>query len=339
MSHHWYWQNRGTTYGPLSTDELESLVRRHRVLDDDSLRVDGTDDWVSGLEIKALFAESLQGNVGETAAESAANALSHRARLGLAQDSEKPSAMAILGAYLGKIVRSVGNLGSTLQLLVFRAVTPVTSRLNRPVVLSLFTASLLVVAAVKVLSGVEFRDTKAADAQVRLSETWDEFQAMKRRRAPQAEWEAFERETIAWLKPMLTTLGEAATANQASPIQWGQSGFDKGLGQQQLVSAGWILRDLIVDARKKSLQPESREHSPTMSRTSRLMTFPTDPPEVMFSKRMAMAEAYLNGTADTLRPAHVKPPEETGNWWTTGILSAGGCVLIGGAGWWWKQRR
>jgi len=335
MSHHWYWQTRGTIYGPLSTDELEDLVQRHRVLDDDSIRIDETDDWIPAVEIKALFTESLEGEADETAAQSAANALSHRARMRLSQDADEAQTGAAISSFFTKALGGIGGLSSALQALAARALTALTNRLTRVMVLSIVSAALLALLIFKLLSGVELRDTRAADAQLRLFETWEEFQAMKERRASLSEWEAFERDTIIWLKPMLTTLGETATANQASSIPWGRSGFDKGLGQQQLVSAGWILRDLIVEARRNSARPEG-DASESRPRASRLMTFPTDPPEVLFTKRMTMAQAYLEGTAETLRPAHVQPPVSSDARWLAGLLGVGGCVLVCGAGWWWK---
>lgn len=55
MENQWYWKDEQDLLGPLSTEELERLIQQGRIADHDEIRPEGSEEWLSGEAIKAMF--------------------------------------------------------------------------------------------------------------------------------------------------------------------------------------------------------------------------------------------------------------------------------------------
>jgi hypothetical protein len=56
MSHQWYWQHHQDSLGPLTTEELEELIRQGRIANTDQIRTANDKEWLTGEAVKAMFA-------------------------------------------------------------------------------------------------------------------------------------------------------------------------------------------------------------------------------------------------------------------------------------------
>jgi hypothetical protein len=69
MSELWYWRSNDRVRGPLVTEELEAVVLNQRLGDSDSVRLDGSDEWIPAPEIRRMFLQSSSASPAETAAK------------------------------------------------------------------------------------------------------------------------------------------------------------------------------------------------------------------------------------------------------------------------------
>lgn len=85
MESQWYWERVGETHGPVTTDELESLIRLHKIRETDRIRLDGSEEWLSTIDVRTMFESSGAGGSNSPAA-SATRALAERRRMHLSVD-------------------------------------------------------------------------------------------------------------------------------------------------------------------------------------------------------------------------------------------------------------
>src|SRR5436190_2948898 len=69
MSDLWYWRSNDRVRGPLVTEELEAVVLNQRLGDSDSVRLDGSDEWIPAADIRRMFLQSSSASPAETAAK------------------------------------------------------------------------------------------------------------------------------------------------------------------------------------------------------------------------------------------------------------------------------
>ena len=79
MAEEWFWKHKGDLLGPLTTEALAELVEADRVHDRDQVRVAETEDWLSGADVKRLFAS---GDGEKSSAARAAELLSQQRKPG-----------------------------------------------------------------------------------------------------------------------------------------------------------------------------------------------------------------------------------------------------------------
>lgn len=342
MNEQWFWQTQGESYGPLSTNELEDLVRRGRIGDEDLIQLGGTQDWLPAGEIKSLFLEGEATASNETSSADAAARVLRRAaflQAGGTGDEEAPR----FGALRKLAARATTLSGLPMAAagfvdLVFSWLWWLVGRKS-----TLVMAALLLVAVV--LRNVEWTDTLAHDSRELLAEAWGEVQTMKQRGATPEEWTAFESETLDWLVPTTKLLETAALKNQTGINSWMSSRVRKSLGQQQLVSASCILRDVLAEVRQgKSKTPD--EPSPVRGRKRRsvrpllLLAQVDSTPETLFAQRMNAADAFLAGTIPTTEVTGGPPPAaEPIDPFFVGFIVLDVTLVGGGLCWWMMRRR
>lgn len=345
MDQQWFWQTAGEQYGPLSIEEIEDLVRRGRVSDDDQIRLDGSADWLPAVQVKAMFKAPVAPEAGdseapETGAQSAARVLAGLERRQLEREADEVSWGSRLAGLAGK-----GSRGPAAVVAVFRdwiaaGLAGLLGLFARKTTLAVIAVLLLAV----LFRNVELGDSQAREAHAELAAAFEQMQAMKKRGASQAEWQEFERETLEWLKPMLQDLGESAVRNERGYDLRLISQFNTVGAHRNLVGAGWALAEAISDARESKQRAKAPAAERPDGRGQPIPALPPgqidDPPEAVFSKRMDIAQGFMDGQ---IKEITTSAPTKAG----TGSIDpmiAGMIVIdvgvVGGAlAFWWKRRR
>ncbi|MFN0054836.1 MAG: DUF4339 domain-containing protein [Planctomycetales bacterium] len=339
MTQEWFWQTQGETYGPLSTDELESLVRRGKIDDGDLIRLGGTDEWQPAARIKALFADESPDESATVGA--AARALEQAAQ---ANERRKAELEAQAGKFSWSSLVPSGGFGITSLLTWGMALVELLiERVWRLVGRKSSLAVLLVVLAALLASRVEWRDTQTAAMRERLARGWAQSRELKRREASADEWRALEQETLEWLEPAVRSLSDVALRNQSGVNGWFEGRVRRGLAQQQLVSAANILREVLAAGKRG--EPESapageRSRSARQPNRPLLVLAQVDSsPETLFAQRLNVADAFLSGAVPTV-PGGTPPPVEKSS--TDPLLIGMVIADVVGAlafGWWWMRKR
>ena len=120
MEQEWYWESGGTSHGPVTTADLEGLIRHRKIGDADRVRLDGTSDWLSGADVRTMFASAATSQA-ENPAEVASRALAEqsRARVGGATGGGRPAfdPSPVLSFPIRILQAIVGGCGAVLSLL------------------------------------------------------------------------------------------------------------------------------------------------------------------------------------------------------------------------------
>jgi hypothetical protein len=116
----------------------------------------------------------------------------------------------------------------------------------------------------------------------------------------------------------------------------------KSLGQQQLVSAACILRDVLADERKGKAKEESPEKR-RKRRFARPMLLPAhddSTPEALFAQRMSVADAFLAGKIPTAEAiGGTSTAREDVSPIMVGFVVLDVVLIVGGLAWWVNRRR
>lgn len=337
MNPQWFWQTNGATYGPLSTGELEELVLRQRVRDADSVRLEGTDDWLPAAEIRAMFGAAGGSAEDGTAASAALRLLGKVAEMQLRDASEQTAG----GSRYRALIRRGPLAFAGLISLAPGLVAAIFARLWRLAASKVALAVVLVWLVGFLLKDVQFAETQTEEAIEQLATAWDQVQALQRRGAPPAEWSEFERDTLEWLEPTVAALGEAALRRESAFSFWSNSGFDKAQAQRNLISAAWVLKDILA----RESRPEGATNRATgivRDRNGRPIpplppNVATAPPEKLFAERMNVARALLSGEISRAQtgspaPAALDPV-------IVGALVVDSAVVLGAIVFWWRRRK
>lgn len=114
MSDLWYWRSNDRLRGPLVTEELEAIVLNQRLADSDSVRLDGTEEWISAADIRRMFLQST-GSPAETAARLLETAAARR--LQATASTQGPTGA---GGFVGRLSGLLGDLATSFAELVSR---------------------------------------------------------------------------------------------------------------------------------------------------------------------------------------------------------------------------
>ena len=125
MSDLWYWRSNDRVRGPLVTEELEAVVLNQRLADSDSVRLDGTDEWLPAAEIRRMFLQS-SASPSETAAKLLETAAARRLK-----GAAGASGSTGLGGFFGKLTGTAGELVASLMDFVTRCFQACTAWLGR----------------------------------------------------------------------------------------------------------------------------------------------------------------------------------------------------------------
>lgn len=332
MSELWYWKHGRDLLGPLETQTLEDLIRRRRIADRDQVRLTTDEHWLSGAQVKALFAgRDPDAETSQAAAKLLAEA--GKRRMSLDADAEV-AAQAGLPDRIWFQVRRVlrlmlapvdGLTERVAELLVFclKLLSPLA---NRYVVLASVLVVLAAVLVARVRTGTDSLNRRAyADA----SQAWADLQGLQSRDASQEEFEAFSAATLPILDRHLMILMEDAR-HSAGPaadalLTTGTSlqGWEAVHLRKALIQAMLALKKLLA------LSPESRMNSPTANIVRQNLTLAGS----LFEEGLKMpVSTYM------ARPAENERRDEGVSPLVVGFLVIDGVLLCGGL-WFWLRRR
>lgn len=321
MSEQWYWKHGRDLLGPLETEALERLIRQKRVADRDRVRLADDEVWLSGADVKTLFAEQ---GADRTSSAAAARLLSQSARL---READAVAAggrsSRIGGAVRGmlEIPRLTGGpawgllerLGELFNA-CFKLLRPM---LNRYVLLAAVMLALTLVVAMNIHVGSDARNRRIYNE---LSQAQVELDGMLSRSASADALRTFSGRLMPALQRDLGTLiddGRRSPGQSADSFSWMDSaerGWEVAHTRKALIQAIQSFLTLL------ETPPESIEGSPARE---------------IFRQNMAVADDLLEGG---LRQ-HSRVGDE-GNWSpvTVGFLIVDGLLIVGGM-WYWLRRR
>lgn len=189
MAAEWYWKHRGELRGPISTEDLDDLIRHHRIDNRDELRPVESEDWLSGETVKAMFARARAGDTEKSTVDAAARLLQQRRLPGAGEGKGKNLFQSI------PLADGLKSAGAMLSGLFDQIITGLSSALyslrcfrNRWVA--------LIVAAILLLSiHLGQRDFSGAENR-RIYELYSQLLSEVRRlqsiKASDAEWMHFQ---------------------------------------------------------------------------------------------------------------------------------------------------
>lgn len=240
MSNQWYWKKHGgIIVGPISTDELHDHIKKRRVKDDDSFRIEETDAWLSAAQIKNLF----QSETAAGASKSAADALASSRKL-LPQHSAGTAsgggAMAPVwdagGRFVGVLSLWAGWISSAIEFLL-----KVVSRPRAKTSL----AFLLVMLAAILLKDFRF-DRQVNDlAYHNLLSAWERMESMRKRSASETEWKAFAAEQLKWLDPQIEEFRQRAAEKPINSAHWSVSSRESARVRREILGASEQLAAIV----------------------------------------------------------------------------------------------
>lgn len=317
MNPRWHWQTQGKMHAPISTHELDRLIRQNRISDADQLRLVGSDDWMSAADVKVLFADPINSALPGTTSESAARLLSHSPPTAL----ERPSESGALSTALADIGHQCGSGLSTVRGTVGDWLGTAGEQLSRLATLFGRKTALVMLAIVLLailVKDFEFEDTLTQDAVEQFAATFGQIQALQQREASGPEWKQFEQETLAWLQPAINELEVAANRHPIEGQYWTDAGVDAARAGRETYFAAVTLRRLLQ--RGQAGDPEL---------------------ESSFLKCMGEVRLILTGEVAVRRREFQRrtTPREPEDPLLTRILVLDGIVVVGAAFWWWRRRQ
>jgi len=300
MSDLWYWKSNDRIRGPLVTEELEAIVLNQRLADADSVRLDGSDEWIPAADIRRMFLQSSAASPAETAAKLLETAAARRLK-----GSTAASETAGLGGFFGRLTGAAGELAVSLVELVgrcFHASTAWLGRRGRLIVTAIAGVTVLVfLLSWLVLSWGPGDTTRLIEAE----EIWKLVQASASAQTPLPAETSKRLETLE--KELDVSLNE-------QPVS-GASGSDR--------RSSLVRRELLFAVREmRAIQGEL-----------------DDPTREKIDKSLHAASNFLSGATEvTQEPAVASDPQGRWSKEVIAILVFDAVLAVVVAGWWWISR-
>lgn len=216
MAEEWFWKHKGQMLGPLDTETLADLVQKRRVFDRDEVRFAESQQWITGVELKQLFAAS----PGASSADAAAALLAHVRKPDGGNDAAVADLPQIHVPRFAGIVGYLAGLASAAVGWLFVAIAApllaVFSRFGKPIIaLAVFATAGIMFAMSLDASGNQNKQA-AAD----LLAAGERLQDLRNKQTSEAEWAEFTAETRAWLQPTIADLQARAKRFPLQGSHW-----------------------------------------------------------------------------------------------------------------------
>ena len=279
VAEEWYWKHRGDLLGPIDTEALGKLISEHRVADHDKIRLSTSTEWMTGAEIKAMFAGDVQ---QATTSEAAAALLTRTTRLQQGHSSHREGFISSIASRIYRIAEglfeSLGGLRGPVVKICVVCLSLFKLLLNRFVILFFVVIGLGTVIAVQVRTGSSAVNHRVLNE---LDSTWEKFKTLKTAEASTSEFQAFKEATLPEVEKNLAVLMRdskqdpgplAATFPSMMPPdqQW------KIINTRRaLIQALAAMKTMLTEQKKDD------EESPSVE---------------IFQKQLAAARGVVNGT-------------------------------------------
>lgn len=217
MPEQWNWQNRDETVGPLTTNELEDLIRQHRVNDSDQIWLAEGGQCISGVEIKRLFTQGTSLAPEVSPSEAASRSLIQLRQVRPKGRVESKPDLGMPGRILRYSAEFIADLSTRFSNILVASFGTVTSRLNSKISLAVL-AVIIVLLAIRYTGFIPFESIENQRVYARLNITSERLQKLQqkpiRERIPD-EVSLFQSETTLWLEP---TIKEMEVRAKKRPI-------------------------------------------------------------------------------------------------------------------------
>ena len=216
MAEEWFWKHKGQMLGPLSTETLADLVQKRRVFDRDEVRFAESQQWITGVELKQLFA----GSPGASSADAAAALLAHVRKPESGDDAavaelpqvHVPRVAGIFGYLGGLFTSAVGGL----FVAVAAPLLAVFSRFGKPIIV----VGVLAIAGIMFAASLDLSGGQNRRVAADLVAAGEQLRELRNKKTSDAEWSEFTTETRAWLQPTIAELQERAKRFPLQRSQW-----------------------------------------------------------------------------------------------------------------------
>ena len=327
MAEQWYWKHRGDLLGPFDTEVLEDLIRKHRVADQDKIRPVGRNEWLSGAEVKRLFAS---GGDASTSSEAAARLLSQADRLSPRRHAETVEGEGLLNSSWQRTILVVQGIWGPLAGVGEHISDSLAGGMSRLQVFANRKLTLVVLGillAAILLRGVNLGgQTQNRRIFEKLTVTFDELLTMRSAGVPGAERRAFQEETGTWLdktKESLIRQEQRPPLISLDSLPWPGSSHRRGeldAARRELIQAIWAMQKMLQQS------PDSIAYADAAND---------------FHDRMTEAQDVLSGKhRERILAAqqNTDQPDST-DALMAGILCLDGVLIIGGLVYWFRRRR
>jgi hypothetical protein len=298
----WYWQSKLRVYGPLTTEELETLVRQGKMSDSDCVRLDNSDEWIAGADIRQMFATT------ETPAEVAAGLLASAAQRrllasGAVESSERKSRRALAGVCdaLSAVCSSIRERFADFCSVIGRTC----GKRLRVIAVAILGLALLGAAVKQILR--HFTSDRPTLEQI--VEAWNEFQLLDS--SDGSKRNAFVAERLPWLISTIASLEKQAFENPIASNPWIGPRRELALARRELLFACRGLKDILAAETSSELQ------------------------RLQISASLEQARKYLDGHAAI--PPRSAADNSDGLFAAAVVVSV--LCLVGGTMWWLRVRQ
>jgi hypothetical protein len=313
MAEEWFWKHKGQMLGPLSTETLADLVQKRRVFDRDEVRFAESQQWITGAELKNLFA----GTPDASSADAAAALLAHVRRPDGGNEEAVADLPQIHVPRVSGIFGYVGGLVSSAVGWLFVAVAgpllAVFSRFGKPIIALAVLATVGIMFAWNVDASGNQNKHAAAD----LLAAGDQLRELRNKSTSEEEWAKFTEETRAWLQPTMAELEARAKRFPLQGTQWFDFERLNARTRHDLIRAG--------NALNKELDQGPLQVG--------------DP--VAFTSFLQEAVSKLEGQEWRGWQRDRGPARPTGdlNFLVIGFITLDALLVIGGAAYWLRRKR
>lgn len=248
MADEWYWKHRGETRGPISTEDLDDLIRHHRIDNRDELRPVDSPEWISGEAVKAMFTNV---KTSENATVDAAARLLQQRRIPGTNAGLEGSSTGIGDTLVSAAKGLAGLLSGLLDWVITGITTPLfyLRRLYHPW-LVLGVAALILISIP--LGRLDLTGAENRRIYDRHSHILAQARQLHSEEAPEAEWERLRKEYLNEVKTSQLELNKAALkyANQSRLRQWDFQATNY-LARRNLIQLSYTIERLLSIPKEK----------------------------------------------------------------------------------------
>lgn len=322
MADEWYWKHHGETRGPISTEDLDDLIRHHRIDNRDELRPVDSPEWISGEAVKAMFTQANAKDTGNATVDAAARLLQQK-RIPDTNTGPAGSPTGI-GDNLVSAAKGLAGLLSGLLDLVLTGISTALFSLRR-----LYHPWLVLGVAALILISIPLGRLDLTGAENRriynrYSQILTEALQLQSEEAGEAEWERLRKEYLDEVRTSQTELKKVALKHALRSRLW-QWDFQATnfLARRDLIQLSYTIERLLSVPKEK--RPEYFGYA------EKLFTSTTD---AITGKTLQQLKLQAASGSNSKKPAASNAGIDP---MIAGILVVDALLLVGGGVFVWRR--